>query len=322
LLVLNKQLFMQEPYYIVVGIDGTSSVEWMRKDGSNSHTHKFIQDFKGSTTYGINKQWYHGTSEVVFDGQSAGIVQTALDFIVSALRRKFPSLPVNRLQPFEMFDVNSCKQSEYYNQITNEGSYFANAHTKLKLPVRVDAAAKHQSLTISDVRIVLIGHSRGAMATTVLAKMLSPIVKVYFMGLYDSVDRNQCLDSTVIENVQYAYHAMRSDEMGSRSTFGHSSTKAGAGVQLEAKIFYTSHGGLGGDYVSDPKKATITGDSSCIPQPAQKIVYTGGGDSHIVDNTHALSKIFGKPINEICEDGKRSADAYIRDSAKEKGLPL
>jgi hypothetical protein len=30
--------------YIVVGIDGTGSREWMYKDGSNSSTYKFIRD--------------------------------------------------------------------------------------------------------------------------------------------------------------------------------------------------------------------------------------------------------------------------------------
>jgi hypothetical protein len=310
---------MAAPYYIAVGIDGTSSREWMRADGSNSHTFKFIQDFKGATTDGINKQWYHGTSGVVFDSESSRIVQAALDFIVAALRRKFSSLAVTKLQPFEMFDVDSCKQSSYYNQMNRDGIYPGNAG-QLKVPARVDDAVKYQSLTINDVRIVLVGHSRGCLATTALAKMLSPIVQVYFMGLYDSVDRNQCLDSTVIENVKYVYHAMRSDEMGSRSSFGHSSTIAGPGVVLTKKSFYTSHGGIGGDYVSDPKKATVTGDSSCIPQPAQRVY--GYEDSQVVDNTPALSKIFGKPINAICEDGKRSADAFIRNGAMEKGLPL
>jgi hypothetical protein len=96
--------------YIVVGIDGTSSQEWMKKDGSNSHTYKFIQDFKGGTSYDINKLWKHGTSEVVIDGQTERIVQEALDFIMKSLKLKFPSMSINNMRPMEMFDVNSCKQ--------------------------------------------------------------------------------------------------------------------------------------------------------------------------------------------------------------------
>jgi hypothetical protein len=310
--------------YIVVGIDGTSSEEWMKKDGSNSHTYKFIQDFKGETTYDINKLWKHGTSEVVIDGQTERIVQEALDFIMKSLKLKFPSMSINNMRPMEMFDVNSCKQSEYYNDMQREhGNYYTIGSTfnQLKIPVRVNDAKKHQSLTTNDVKIVLIGHSRGCLATTVLAKMLSPIVQVYFMGLYDSVDRNACFDSGTIENVKYVYHAMRSDEMRSRGSFGHSSTKHASDVNYTSKNFYTSHGGSGGDYVSDPREATLFGDSSCIPQPAEKTIYVDGMPV-VIDNTHPLSRRFGKPINEICEDGKKAADAFVRAGARERGLPI
>jgi hypothetical protein len=310
--------------YIVVGIDGTSSEEWMKKDGSNSHTYKFIQDFKGGTTYDINKLWKHGTSEVVIDGQTERIVQEALDFLMKSLKLKFPSKSINNMRPMEMFDVNSCKQSEYYNNMQREhGNYYTIGSTfnQLKIPVRVNDAKKHQSLTINDVKIVLIGHSRGCLATTVLAKMLSPIVQVYFMGLYDSVDRNACFDGGTIENVKYVYHAMRSDEMRSRGSFGHSSTKHASDVNYTSKSFYTSHGGSGGDFVSDPKKATIIGDSSCIPQPTEKTIFVDGMPV-VIDNTHPLSRRFGKPINEICEDGKKAADAFVRAGARERGLPI
>jgi hypothetical protein len=306
--------------YIVVGIDGTSSRDWMKLDGSNSHTYKFIEDFKGGTTYGTNKFWRHGTSEVVFDGESQRIVQEALDFIIKSLKLKFPTRSINNMRALEMFDVNSCKQSEYYNQRFSN-SYYGQSNTQTKIPVLVDVAKKHQSLTINEVKIILIGHSRGCLATTVLAKMLSPIVQVYFMGLYDSVDRNGCLDSTTVENVKYVYHAMRNDEMGSRGTFGHSSTRYASDVNYVGKSFYTSHGGIGGDYVSDPQKVSIKGDNSCIPQPTEKIIY-GEGAPIVIDNTHPLSRRFGKPINEICEDGKKSADAFIRAGARERGLPI
>jgi hypothetical protein len=310
--------------YIVVGIDGTSSREWMKKDGSNSHTYKFVEDFKGATVDGITKQWFHGTSQVVIDGESEKIVQDALNFIMKSLKLKFPSMSINNMTAMEMFDVNTCKQSEYYNNMQRaHGNYYTIGSTfnQLKIPVRVSDVKKHQSLTTNDVKIILVGHSRGCLATTVLAKMLSPIVQVYFMGLYDSVDRNACFDSTTIENVKYVYHAMRSDEMHSRGTFGHSSTKHASDVDYTSKSFYTSHGGSGGDYVSDPKRATITGDSSCIPQPTERTIYSDGMEI-VIDNTHPLSRRFGKPINEICEDGKKSADAFVRAGARERGLPI
>ncbi len=311
--------------YIVVGIDGTSSREWMKQDGSNSHTYRFVQDFKGGTTPGVNKQWFHGTSEVVIDGETERIVQQALDFLLRSLKQKFPTLSINNFRPLEMFDVNSCKQSEYYNNLQQGRTYYTIGPTyanHIKIPVKAEIAKKHQSLTTNDVKIILIGHSRGCLATTVLAKMLSPIVQVYFMGLYDSVDRNNCFDGGTIENVKYVYHAMRNDEMHSRGTFGHSSTKFSSEVVYISKSFFTSHGGVGGDYISDPKRATLTGDSSCIPQPTELTIYSADGSYQVIDNTHPLSRRFGKPINAICEDGKKSADNFIRNGAKERGLPL
>ena len=307
--------------YIVVGIDGTSSREWMKPDGSNSHTHKFLNDFKGNTTNGINKQWFNGTSDVVLDRESATIIQQALNFITTNLKRKFPEKAINTMRPLEMFDVNSCKQSEYYNQM-QQGQNYTYGTSQLKIPVRVEQAVKHQSLSTKDVKIILIGHSRGCMATTILAKMLSPIVKVYFMGLYDSVDRNLCFDSTVIENVQYVYHAMRSNEIGSRGSFGHSSTSHSSDVVYVQKSFFTSHGGVGGDFVKDPKKATTFGDISCIPQPEQVTIYSSDGDSRVVSNINPLTKRFNKPIDEICEDGRTGADAFVRNGARERGLPM
>jgi hypothetical protein len=316
--------------YIVVGIDGTSSREWMKPNGSNSHTYQFIKDFQGGTTKGIDKQWFHGTSDVVLDSESTEIAQRALDFIIGSLKRKFPKLSINKMQPLEMFDVNTCKQSEYYNQLSNEeyaGGYYNNSYnnsTYTKIPVKIDSKMlRSQPLGTDDVKIILIGHSRGGLATTVLAKMLSPIVRVYFMGLYDSVDRNSCFNGATIENVKYVYHAMRHPEMDSRGTFGNTSTNFAEGVEYVSKYFYTSHGGMGGDYVSDPKEATITGDKSCIPQPNVRIIHAPrGGGSRVVDNTHPLTKRFGKPINEICEDGRMGADGFIRGGAIQKGLPL
>jgi hypothetical protein len=308
--------------YIVVGIDGTSSREWLRPDGSNSHTYQFIQDFKGNTVTGVNKQWFHGTSDVVMDNESTAIVQQALDFITRSLRRKFPALSINKMRPLEMFDVNSCKQAAYYNELSYESNYYGNENAEVKIPAKVSDSIKHQNLTTEDVKIVLVGHSRGCLAVATLAKMLSPIVQVYFMGLYDSVDRNRCFDSTILENVKYVYHAVRNDEMNSRSTFGHSSTKYAGAVVYTQKSFYTSHGGMGGDYISDPKRDSIAGDKSCIPQPKEITVYSPDGYAQTIDNTHPLTRRFGKPINEICENGKKAADLFIRNGARERALPL
>ena len=47
-----------------------------------------------------------------------------------------------------------------------------------------------------------------------------------------------------------------------------------------------------------------------------------GGILMTVDNAHPLIRRFGKPIDRICEEGGRLADAYIRDRAGLFGLPV
>jgi hypothetical protein len=307
--------------YIVVGIDGTGSKTWLNGSKTNSHTYSFIQDFKGGAVDGISKQWFHGTSDNIADRESEQIIQNALDFILKSLRLKFPHKGISKNVALEMFDVSSCKRSEYYSGVSKDYEYSNNSIAVRNVATVVSDGSK-QVLTTNDVKIILIGHSRGALATTVLAKMLSPIVKVYFMGMYDSVDRNNCLDSTTIENVKYVYHALRSPEINSRSMFGNSSTMVSSSVdEYIPKSFLTSHGGIGGDFVSNPKEVGFGGDNSCVPQPAKKYITTRAGTIE-VDNTHPLTKKFNLPIDEICKQGRNAANEFVRNGAREKGLPI
>ena len=50
--------------YIVVGIDGTGSREWMYQDGSNSSTFKFVRDVHYGSME-IDRRWFHGPSNTV-----------------------------------------------------------------------------------------------------------------------------------------------------------------------------------------------------------------------------------------------------------------
>ena len=312
------------PPYIVVGIDGTSSASWRKPDGSNSHVYRFVQDFQYGAM-GVDRLYLDGPSEVVQGRDSEPILQKSLDFITTRLRTLFPRQLAGTVQPahaLEMFDVNSCVQSQYYRQYYgDEYSLLPAQQGTLRVPVQVNSAMlAHQSLSTDQVRVVIVGHSRGGLVATLLARMLSPIVRVYFLGLYDSVDREPCLDGTLIENVRIVFHARRNPDVGSRWSFGNTSTQHRVD-HYEESYFYTSHGGIGGDFVADASKVSTFGDSSCTARPDTRMVNTSEGPVE-VDNRHPLTKKFGKPIEQICAEGRDNADVFIRNGAKRYGLPL
>lgn len=311
--------------YIVVGIDGTSSSSWRKPDGSNSHVYRFVYDFQYGAM-GIDKLFLDGPNDVVTGRDSEPILQKALDFISRRLSNLFPrqlSATVHAPHPLEMFDVNACTQSQYYQQTYgDEYSLLPSQQGTVRMPVQVNSTMlSHQVLSTDQVKIVLVGHSRGGLVATMLARMLSPVVRVYFLGLYDSVGREACLDGAVIENVKIVFHARRSPDVGSRAMFGNTSTQHKVD-HYEERFFYTSHGGIGGDFVADPKAVSLFGDSSCTARPDTRIVNGGHGETVTVDNRHPLTKRFGKPIEQICAEGRDNADAFIRNGAKRYGLPL
>jgi hypothetical protein len=307
--------------FIVVGIDGTSSSSWRKPDGSNSHVYRFVHDFQFGAM-GIDKLFLDGPDDVVTGRDSEPILQKALDFINRRLSSLFPR-QLSAAHSLEMFDVNTCTQSQYYQQSHgDEYSLLPSQQGTIRMPVQVNTTMlSHQVLSTDQVKIVLVGHSRGGLVATMLARMLSPVVRVYFLGLYDSVGREACLDGAVIENVKIVFHARRSPDVGSRAMFGNTSTQHKV-EHYEESFFYTSHGGIGGDFVADPKAVSMFGDSSCTARPDTRIVSTGHGETITVDNRHPLTKRFGKPIEQICAEGRDNADAFIRNGAKRYGLPL
>jgi hypothetical protein len=119
---------------------------------------------------------------------------------------------------------------------------------------------KKWSLPQNKVKVVLVGHSRGATGVIGVANKLkkggnrvavSPSVvapvNVHFMGLYDTVNMSVFSVDTVMSNVTHCYHARRmhistDPDLGSRGSFGLVSV-----AQAQTKSFDTSHGGIGGD---------------------------------------------------------------------------
>ncbi len=102
--------------------------------------------------------------------------------------------------------------------------------------------------------------------------------------------------------------------------FQHTSTQYKA-EYYEEKYFYTSHGGIGGSFVTDRTQVGMFDDGACVVQPPQRPVVTRGGVV-MVDNTNPLTKKLGKPIDIICADGSAEADRFIREGARKFGLPV
>jgi hypothetical protein len=299
--------------YIVVGIDGTGSREWMSKDGSNSSTYRFIRDVQyGSMD--IDRRWYHGPSNVITGSDSEPILQEALDFIYQRISTLFPAVRTRSIKPLEMFDVNSCMQNqERQNMMESQGYHVSRVPVTVTQPM-----LKNQPLTTDDVRIVLIGHSRGGLVTTAIARMLSPVVKVYFMGLYDSVDREGCLDGMDVVNVKIVAHARRHPDVKSRTYFKNTSLNYSDVEQKEERFFHTSHGGMGGSFITNPKEVSTFGDSSCL---ATITTQTRAGQIEMINNPALVQKL-GKKMDVICTEGSSEADKFIRAQALKYGIPI
>lgn len=296
--------------YIVVGIDGTGSREWMNKDGSNSSTYKFIHDVHYGTME-IDRHWAHGPSDITWGSDSIPILHNALNFVHQRISTLFPHL--RSVKPLDMFDVNTCMQSQ---EIAMESQGYYQA---ARLPLTVtQKMLKTQPLTTDEVRVVLIGHSRGGLLTTMLARMLSPLVRVYFMGLYDSVDRQNCLDGMNVVNVKYLAHARRHPDVKSRWYFRNTSLNYDGVEQFEERFFYSSHGGMGGSYVINEKELTMWSDPSCVPSFTRS---TRAGFHQVINNP-GLVKKFGKKMDEVCIEGSIEADRFIRGQAQRYGIPI
>ena len=321
-LSMSQQASASIPY-IVVGIDGTGSRQWRKADGRNSSVFKFVRDFHYGT-YGVDKIFFDGPSDVTYGIESEPILQHALDFVNHRLQQLFPQLAQRNVHPLSMFDVNSFMQSNERARADfaaeNGGQFFGTSTARV--PVQVTAQMlSHQTLSTNQVRIVIIGHSRGGLVANVLARMLSPVVKVYFLGLYDAVDRQPNLDGGIVENVKYVYHARRNPEVGSRWYFNNTATVYHTEEPPQEKFFYSSHGGIGGSLTPGEFDRGFFSDQSCVPQPPTRVVVTRGG-AVIIPNINPLTRRFGKPIDQICIEGGQQADAFIRDGARRAGLPI
>ncbi|MEO1417154.1 MAG: hypothetical protein AAFW00_17855 [Bacteroidota bacterium] len=155
----------------------------------------------------------------------------------------------------------------------------------------------------TQLRIVLVGHSRGGLIAINVARRLP--FPVYFLALYDAVDRHIGLDGSYIINVQHTFHALRDPDVGSRSYFSNTG-RASAGNYKE-KAFFTSHGGIGGAPDFEPDDSFFSSaDTSCDNQ-----TLTGG--------VYAMQ---GANLEQECLRGSQAAHRWMVQKARNKGLPL
>jgi hypothetical protein len=114
-------------------------------------------------------------------------------------------------------------------------------------------------------KIFLTGYSRGAAIAVWVAEQLQdrrPPVEIDAMFLFDCVDRAWDLDVTgVPASVRMAYHAMRSDEVHSRPTFGHGAKYGVNAAGFESRTFFGTHAAMGGQPWRGDKPAGQTSEA-------------------------------------------------------------
>lgn len=118
------------------------------------------------------------------------------------------------------------------------------------------------------MKVSLVGHSRGGHIVTALAQRLvrarigdfspglrgpfavndNPHYEVQFLGLYDSVDMswNGGNTDTIPDGVRFYAHAMRSPTLGSRSSWGNTSSAIVCSTRHRTRFFNATHGAVGG----------------------------------------------------------------------------
>ncbi|GAA4343129.1 hypothetical protein [Flaviaesturariibacter amylovorans] len=182
-------------------------------------------------------------------------------------------------------------------------------------------------------RFILVGHSRGGHVVIHLAAMLK--YRSHFMGLYDAVERTSTRwdsFSRTIYNVDHVFHARRHPEVGSRTAqplawrealpgwgwgsalataagsrlmdFGNTGTSTGDGGAYQERLFRTSHGGIGGDVLTEAVVGIpLVDDTSCAVTLLQR-------------SAAQQAKRAG------CLVESREADEYIRRSARLVGVRI
>lgn len=183
--------------YLLVAIDGTNSIDWIREDVENSFVARFYRDFNME-----NSIKYYSNGPNTRGSDCIDIFNKAMNWIKSEITK--------------------------------------------------------------DTKLILIGHSRGGYINIALSQKLSEFnIRVNLMALYDAVDRDISILGVTpyrIINCDMVYHAIRDPDVNSRWAFGNCGLYALLN-KIEIKKFYTTHGGMGGDYIYDTRGIRIINDT-------------------------------------------------------------
>jgi hypothetical protein len=168
--------------------------------------------------------------------------------------------------------------------------------------------------------VLLTGYSRGAAGVIVIAKSLRrpPYnIGVKAMLLFDCVNRDMQIDSdTIPDNVGDVLHVMRSDESGSRGSFGHSGTHPLPRTRYKEAIFTCTHGAMGGvPWPMEPGKTPNT------------LIVEGAGAFGVPEKFSPSDPLNwkGKPTNVTYAQDARGAErvwSYIKPFMREHGFPI
>lgn len=99
------------------------------------------------------------------------------------------------------------------------------------------------------VFVFLTGYSRGGAAVIDAAWTLKGLeIPVAALFLFDAVDRTNTINSadSIPDNVASCYHALRDPYAFSRNFFGNCGRSASSSTAYKEKIFFATHGALGG----------------------------------------------------------------------------
>lgn len=291
---------MEPKIYIFAGIDGTGSAEWGKASRyQSSHVHKFYEDFPSE-----HKKYFDGPDGA---GMNVGdIIDSVVAFFYAVLRKEIPKY------------MENIRHIETVKEITDLNSHFKK---RTKEVLWEEAIEKDRRKLENRIEFFLVGHSRGGVIATEVARRLPK--KVKFLGLYDSVDRAAKMLESKVQNVDITYHARRASfsKMGLLPNFLHDESNnpiivsrpsfyndniSSDGTYKE-KIFHTQHGGIGGDL--NLKDFTVTGDNSLV-------ILTLNSVQHCQENFDMVQK----QIMAISE--AKQADMFIRAGLRETGINI
>jgi hypothetical protein len=185
---------------------------------------------------------------------------------------------------------------------------------------------------LKSVRIVLIGHSRGAVACIDIANTSE--YPIYFMGLYDAVDKSFLTDASTefvnSKKVAFTYHAIRDYEKnGSRQSSIPFASFNSATEDIKmcsekymVEFFNTAHGGVGGDYGGDNRFYNITADTICVPEKIS--LNTKSITIPIVNVNVQYPSLFfdNSKQRSLCVSEQKRAKDWMQQKARDHGIPV